>query len=71
MRIQKKDGEVVNVNPQRAKQLLREGATVVNPTGTFERQNPKVRAVKNKAKAKKKAAKKAAPAKKAITNKEE
>ena len=59
MRLQLVNGEIVDVNPQRAKQLRKEGATVVNPQTTFERQNPKARATKGKAKRAKKAAKKA------------
>lgn len=66
MRLQLQDGEVLDVNPQRAKQLLREGATVVNPQSTFERQNPKARAAAPK-KARKK---RAAPKKKAAVVKE-
>jgi len=79
MRLQKKDGTIVDVNPQRAKVLLAQGATVVNPQSVVERQNPvKRKASKKKAASSKsvetvkKAAKKAAkPEETLITFEEE
>lgn len=62
MRLQKKDGSIVETNALRAKQLIAEGATVVNPQSGFERTPAARKALKAKTKKMVAAQKKAAKA---------